>query len=105
MPPNTDPEEWTNEEWVDREFIDYALQSHERKSLDAIKNNLVQGAYTSAQDCRDHMELLEHFSNKLKDIINNEHSIGKVNWDVERAYKEVKALYAQLSAVYERLRG
>ena len=99
-----DPEEWSNNDWVDREFVDYELNGYERRSLDTITKNLDQEAYKDYKDCFAHMQFLEHLSNKLKEVISNERSIGKANWDIERAHKEIRTLYDRLNDEYRRLR-
>ncbi|MBN1275672.1 hypothetical protein JXA12_05280 [Candidatus Woesearchaeota archaeon] len=104
MPYSPDPEEWSNNDWVDREFIDYELEPHERRSLDAIQQNIREGAYKDPRNCYHHLELLEGMANKLKVVIGNERALGKANWDVEQVYKDVKELYQQLNEIHKGLR-
>ena len=104
MPYSPDPWDWSHNDWVDREFVDYSLTGYERKALDAITRNVREQAYQDPKNCFQHMQFLEHLSNKLKDIIANERSIGKANWDVEQAHKDVRTLYDGLSTIHNNLR-
>jgi len=105
MPKSPDPDEWSLDDWREREFVDYRLEPHERQSLDAIRKNLETNAYKDPSVCFDHMEFLEDLANKLRKIVENEQSLGKANWDVERAYKESLKLYERLRRVRDSLSG
>lgn len=104
MPYSPDPRDWSQDDWIDREFVDYTLTSNERKALDTIARNLREGTYHDRENCFQHMQFLEHLSNKLKDVIANERSVGKANWDIERAQKGIKTLYQELSILHGQLR-
>lgn len=104
MPYSPDPWDWSQNDWVDREFVDYTLTNNERQALDTITKNIAEKAYKEPGSCFQHMQFLEHLSNKLKDVIANERSIGKANWDIEQAYKNVKELYNGLNDLHGELR-
>lgn len=98
-----DPDEWTDKAWKDRSFEDYRLKPYERQSLEQIRQNITNHAYTRKEDCEEHLELLEDLVNKIQGILTNERSIGKENWDVEQALHTIRTLHRELLSVHNSL--
>lgn len=100
MAVSPDPDEWADSDWVERSFADYHLEPHEKTAIIAIRENLATDCYEDVSNCLHHIELLEHLSNKLMSVVQAERALGKENWDVELALRDIKELQRRLSAVY-----
>ena len=101
MAVSPDPDDCTDNEWEERSFADYHLEPHEKTALATIRTNIDAHSYNDAENCLHHIELLEHLANKLMSIMQSERSLGKENWDIEAALRDIKALQKRLSALYD----
>jgi hypothetical protein len=101
---NSDPDDWTKADVIDRTFSDYQPSPHEKKTIELVRTNLQKKLYKDKKSTFGHMQILEHLSNKYKEIIANERSIGRENWDVEQAYKEISMLYQELINLYRQFK-
>jgi hypothetical protein len=91
-----DPYDINMDETVKREFDDYELPAVDKKSLNEIKKKLKNKGYKDIEEVEEHQEFLEDMTNRLKTVLQNERSLGKGNWELERQVDEIQALYFQL---------
>jgi len=86
-----------------RDFDDFELQIHDKKSIQEIKKKIKSKGYKSLEEIEAHQEFLEDLGNKIRTIIQNEKSIGKVNWELERHLDGIQSLYFKLEELRKEL--
>ena len=95
-----DPYGINDEETIKKEFDDYELPAHDKQSINEIRKKVKSNKYGKIDEIESHQEFLEDMTNRLRTIVENEKSIGEINWELERQIDDIKALYFEL----ERLR-
>ncbi len=95
-----DPYGISDEETIKKEFDDYELPAHDKQSINEIRKKVKSNKYGKIDEIESHQEFLEDMTNRLRTIVENEKSIGEINWELERQIDDIKALYFEL----ERLR-
>ena len=95
-----DPYGINDEETIKKEFDDYELPAHDKQSINEIRKKVKSNKYGKIDEIESHQEHIEDITNRLRTIVENEKSIGEINWELERQIDDIKALYFEL----ERLR-
>ena len=94
-----DPYDIGDEEAIKKEFDDYELPAHDRQSINEIRKKIEKKEYKELEEIEKHQEFLEDMGNKLRTILQNERSMGEVNWELERQIDDIKGLYFELERV------
>jgi hypothetical protein len=105
MPPDEDPYGKQYDESDVMVHREYELEFYDRDSIDEVKRMLELGRYTDRDMLRDHMEYVENLLEKLSRISMEEKRAGTMNLSLDRDIQHVRALYAQMSMLLDRLEG
>jgi len=97
------PYDVSSEDLAKINFDDYELPLHDKKSLSEIKKKLKSKGYKKIEDVESHQEFIEDLTNKLRAVIQNERSMGKTNWELERQVDEMQSLYFQLEELRKQM--
>ena len=82
---------------------EYEIQSHERESIDAIREMLKRRKFKSREEILSYIELLENLNAKVAEIVRQEEQGANDNWTLKLQQEEIVSLFKKLREEYLRL--
>ena len=84
------------------DYDEYELGPEQRESIDRIIAHVKRG-YADEQQCREHINYLEHLSKKIGDVLRSEEGFGYSNVTLKHDYKKIQRLLDKLGEELSKL--